>query len=206
LAFALSKLGLIADAMKEYPRAMQYHQESRDILVEFGDLAGEAYTTSRMSLSAFGMGQHAKALQFGRAGYAIFAEIGHRWGMTVSLCRIGFSVLGLGEMVEARICFHDALERALAFQMNSLALYALAGMACVFAEGGDAACAVELIAFVRPRSPAIYLETVEPWLSDLGTKMLQDEYSAAEARGKAADLEAVAAMVLRDRVPEQKPP
>ncbi len=166
LAFALSKLGLAADALKDYQRAVDYHHEARDIFVRFGDRAGEAYTLSRLSMSLHGLGQIEAAIRSGRQGLELFEEIGHRWGIGVSLCRIGFPVLDSGDIQEARSLFCEALERALEFKMESLALYALGGLASVYTAESKYQEALQIFAVFleHPVTPAIYKEIAQPYV------------------------------------------
>jgi predicted ATPase/DNA-binding SARP family transcriptional activator len=199
MAFVLSKQGLVADAQKDYSQAMRYHQEAYEIFAGFGDRAGQAYTTSRLSLSAYGQGRYSEARQLGRRGYEHFEELGHRWGMGASLCRIGFAALGLKLRREARTCFRDALELAAGMKHVPLILYSLAGIACLLAEEGKEAQAVELLTFVEehPQTPPTYLDAAARWFTDIETRLPRAALSAARERGAASELDAIVDAVLR---------
>lgn len=169
LAFALSKLGLGADALKDYQQAVAYHQEARETFVKLGDQAGEAYTLSRLSISMYAMGKLDEAIHAGRQGLELFEGIGHRWGIGVSMCRIGFPVLKQGDPVEANRLFAQALQRALEFNMEALALYALGGLASVLTSQAefDRAAEVFTVFLAHPVTPPIYKETVQPYVDQL---------------------------------------
>ena len=92
---------------------MKYHLEGQKIFLEFGDRAGEAYTTSRMSIAAYGMGNFEQAICYGEDGLECFQEISHRWGMIVSLCGFAFLTMSLGRLQEAENLFYEWLKRAL---------------------------------------------------------------------------------------------
>jgi tetratricopeptide (TPR) repeat protein len=201
MAFVLSKQGLVADAEEDHSQAKRYHTEALEILAGFGDQAGQAYVTSRLSLTAYGQGRYAEARHLGRRGYERFEELGHRWGMGASLCRIGFAALGLGRRHEAGSCFHKALKLAACMQHVPLILYSLAGMACLMAEEGKEAQAVELLAFVEehPQTPPTYLDIAGRWFSGIKSGLAQEALSAARERGAASELDAIVGAVLRDR-------
>lgn len=199
MAFVLSKQGLVADAQKDYSQAMRYHQKAYEIFAGFGDRAGQAYTTSRLSLSAYGQGRYSEARQLGRRGHELFEELGHRWGMGASLCRIGFSALGLKHRREAKTCFQEALELAASMQHVPLILYSLAGKACLLAEEGKEAEAVELLTLVEehPQTPTTYLDSAERWFSGIETRLPRAALAAARERGGASELDAIVDAVLR---------
>ena len=55
VGFAVSKLGLLADAMGEYQHAIRYHEGALHEFEEFDDLVGAAYTISRLSPASYGL-------------------------------------------------------------------------------------------------------------------------------------------------------
>src|SRR5712691_470135 len=134
LAYATSKLGILADAEERYGDALRLHMEANDLFASVGDVGGTGYTLSRASLSAFGLGDYPKALRLGRAGYEAFSEVNHRWGTITALCRIGFAALALGGVDEAQRTFCAALEQAHASAAISLELLALSGVGAVLRE------------------------------------------------------------------------
>jgi hypothetical protein len=82
-----------------------------------------------------------------------------------------------------------------------LILYSLAGTACLMAEEGKEAQAVELLAFAEehPQTPPIYLEIAERRFIDIETRLPRAALSTARERGAASELEAVVGAVLRER-------
>jgi len=173
LAFALSKLGLSADASKDFQQAVDYHNKARDIFVSVGDRAGEAYTLSRLSMSLYGLGEIEAAIRAGRQGLEQFEEIGHRWGIGVSLCRIGFPVLDSGDLQEARSLFYEALERALEFKMEGLALYALE-------SEYQEALEIFAVFLEHPATPAIYKEIAQPYIERARTNASAEEIESSK--------------------------
>jgi predicted ATPase len=200
LAFALSKLGLVADGLRDYKLSLKHHSESREILAKFGDKAGMAYATSRMSVGKYGLNDFEEAIQLGQEGYELFKELGHRWGMTVSLCRVGFAELQLSEVGAARNNFFEALKGALEIEYIPLSLYAISGIASVMVEKGQHIRAAELFEFFdkNPRTPALYKDIVEPWSESLKGHLLVQELEEARARGIAFEFEDLVMELLKE--------
>src|SRR5205085_11101820 len=96
LAYATSKLGLLADAEERFGDALRLHIEANELFESVGDPGGTGYALSRASLSAYGLGDYSEALRLGRAGHDAFSESNHSWGLIAALCRIGFAALALG--------------------------------------------------------------------------------------------------------------
>ena len=82
LAYATSKLGLLADAEERFGDALRRHIEANELFESVGDPGGTGYALSRASLSAYGLGDYSEALRLARAGYEAFSESSHRWGLT----------------------------------------------------------------------------------------------------------------------------
>jgi predicted ATPase len=136
LGFALSKLGLLADAQGGYAKAIDLHLEARDVFAGLGDQAGAGYTLSRASMSAYCLGDYEQAMRHALAGYEGFESANHRWGMTAALCRLGFATAALGDFDEARGHLRRALELAREMQATSLLLHALSGVGVLLALEG----------------------------------------------------------------------
>jgi predicted ATPase/class 3 adenylate cyclase len=199
-AYALSKLGLVSDGMKDFKLSLKLHTEAREIFSSYGDKAGMAYTTSRLSMGAFGLGDYEWAKELGLEGFEWFQEIGHRWGMTASLCRMGFAELKLGEVDEARANFYEGLERALEIEYIPLALYAISGVASVLVEKGEQTRAMELFEFFQnhPSTHPLWKEFAEPWSSAAEAALSSDDLDKAKARGMGFEFEALVEELLRE--------
>ncbi len=202
LAFALSKLGLLADAEGRYEEAMRLHMEANALFDAAGDRGGAGYTLSRASLSAYGLGDYPGAMRLGRAGYEAFSEVNHRWGVISALCRMGFAALALGDRTEAGEHLSVALERAHAARAISLELLALSGVGALLAEEGEAPRAAVLLTFAlgHEQLPAAYGFAARPALDALEASLSPDELAAAREAAAAADLDELLEEALAGRV------
>ena len=191
LAYALSKLGILADAEERYADAMRLHMEANELFASVGDVGGTGYTLSRASLSAYGTGNYQEALRLGRDGYEAFSEVNHRWGTIAALCRIGFAALALGDLDEARRTFRSALERGHASAAISLELLALSGLGALLRETGKPNDAATLLTFAlgHEQLPPSYSIAARPALEALEAELPPDQLAAARAAATAASLE-----------------
>ena len=190
LAYALSKLGILADAEERYADAMRLHMEANELFAGVGDIGGAGYTLSRASLSAYGMEDYEEALRLGRAGYEAFTEVNHRWGTIAALCRIGFATLALGGIDEAQRTFRTALERAHASAAISLELLALSGVGAVLRATGEREQAATVLTFAlgHEQLPLAYSFAARPSLEALEAELPPEQLAAARVAAAEASL------------------
>jgi predicted ATPase/class 3 adenylate cyclase len=190
LAYATSKLGILADAEERYADALRLHTEANRLFASVGDVGGTGYALSRASLSACGVGDFEEALRLGRAGYEAFSEVNHRWGTTTALSRIGFAALALGDAGEAADRFRLALERARASEAISLQLLALSGIGAVLAETGEPEQAAPMLMFAlgHEQLPPSYSFAARPALVALEENLSEAQLAAARAAAADATL------------------
>jgi predicted ATPase/class 3 adenylate cyclase len=193
LSFALSKLGILADALKDYERARRLHQDALDVFVDLEQKAGEGYCLTRLSFSTRGLGRYEEAVDLGRAGYAAFESLGHPWGMIRARIEVGFAELALHRPGDARRSFGDALARAMEHRLVSNAIYALIGIASVLTREGDHAHAAQIFAFaIHHRStPSLFRDIAERTLTDLVPRLDPGLLAAVRERGLTTTLEQV---------------
>jgi len=160
IAFAVSKMGLAADGLKNHDKALQYHQKALEVFKRIENQVGIGYSLSRMSMSACFLGNFEQALKYGKEALELFDELGHRWEISCSLSRIGFAYIGMGLFDFAQENFSKALEISDQNQMEPLSLYALAGLCCVMMKMGQEKDAFELMYYVKyhPKTPKTYLD------------------------------------------------
>jgi predicted ATPase/class 3 adenylate cyclase/tetratricopeptide (TPR) repeat protein len=196
LAFALSKLGLLSDASRDYARAIDMHTEANAYFDAVGERGGAGYALSRASVSAYCLGDYEEALRYGEAGYTAFADVNHRWGMIGAACRVGFALAALGDHDRARERLSWALGRARATEAMSLALLALSGVGVLLARQGEERRAAELLAFVLgyPGFPPFYFITSHPELERLEAELPPAELAAVREAASASDFETAVAI------------
>lgn len=191
-AYAIGKLGLLADAEERFGDALRFHLEAHDLFASVGEPAGLGYSLSRASHSAYGLGDYSEALRLARAGYEAFSESNHRWGLITALCRIGFAALALGDGAEARERFEVALERAHAAQAISLELLALSGIgACLATDPAEEERAAVTLTFAlgHEQLPASYAIAARPALDRLEAELSAEQLAAVREASAAATLE-----------------
>ena len=202
LAFAISKLGLLADADGDYARAIDLHLEARDLFAGAGDQGGAGYTLSRASMSAYCLGDYEQAMELAIAGYEGFERANHRWGMTAALCRLGFAAAALRRFDESREHLRRALELARSMEATSLLLHALSGVGVLLAWEGDGRDAAVVLFFSlgHEAMPATYRQVAEPTLDELRAKLDPEELASAREAATGLDLAELVSETLVDRV------
>jgi tetratricopeptide (TPR) repeat protein len=198
-AYALSKLGIHADAEGRYEDAMRQHLDANALFDSVGDRGGAGYTLSRASMSACALGDYPEALRLARAGYEAFSEVNHRWGVIVALCRIGFPALALGDEGEAARCFGQALERAHSSEAISLELLALSGVGAWLDRRGDSMRAATMLTFAlgHEQLPAAYGFLARPALERLEAELPAERLAAARDAAAGATLPGITEDALR---------
>ncbi len=191
LAYASSKLGILADAEERYADAMRLHMEANELFAGVGDVGGAGYALTRSSFSAWGMEDYEEALRLGREGHEAFSEVNHRWGTILALCRIGFAALALGDVDEAQRTLHEALEQAHASAAISLELLALSGVGAVLRETGEREQAATLLTCVlgHEQLPPTYSIAARPALEALEAELPPEQLAAARLAAAATGLE-----------------
>jgi predicted ATPase len=204
LAYAISKLGILADAEGRYADAMRLHMEANELFAGVGDVGGAGYALSRASLSAYGIEEYEEALRLGRAGYEAFGEVNHRWGMIAALCRIGFAALALGDVDEAQRTLREALEQAHASAAISLELLALSGVGAVIRATGEREQAATVLTFAlgHEQLPSSYSIAARPALDALEAELPPEKLAAARHAAAAASLEDLVDQALAVTAPK----
>jgi predicted ATPase/class 3 adenylate cyclase len=198
--FALSKLGLLADAEGDYAKAIDVHLEASELFAGAGDQAGAGYTQSRASMSAYCLGDYGQAMHYALAGYEGFEQANHRWGMTAALCRLGFASGALGRFDESREHLRRALELAREMQATSLVLHALSGVGVLLAREGEDRRGAEVLLFSlgHEAMPLLNRTVAQPTLDRLETELDPAELAEAREVAESTDLDELVSDVLAE--------
>lgn len=202
LGFAISKLGLLADAEGDYEAAIALHVEARELFARAGDEAGTGYTQTRASMSAYCLREYEQAMEHALAGFEGFERANHRWGMTAALCRLGFAAAALGRFDEAREHLRRALELAREMQATSLLLHALSGVGVLLCREGADTRAAPMLMFClgHEAMPAAYRVVAQPTLDELRIRLDPEELAAAREAAAGLDMNELVSETLGDRV------
>jgi tetratricopeptide (TPR) repeat protein len=199
LAYAQSKVGILADEEGDYATGLAYHLETQKSFERSGELAGVGYAMSRASFSSYWLGDYEGALSYAREALRAFSEINHTWGVISSLCRVGYAAVGTGEPGEAQDAFADALRQAREAGMRALVAHAACGLGVIRARTGDLDQAVSILTATTHVDglPPLYRRIAEVELDDLARRMPAVEFESA--RGTAdAGLDAIADELLQE--------
>jgi predicted ATPase/DNA-binding SARP family transcriptional activator/Tfp pilus assembly protein PilF len=197
-AACLHNLSTVAYLQEDYEEARRLRQETLDICRQIGYRWGIASALKSLGDVAFRLGEHAQAVRYLEGSLALLEEEGDRRSQAYTLNSLGTVAQTMGRGQKARQSFQRALRAAMEIREPALALDILMSLARLSAEDGDVMRALELLAFVlhHPASEQQTKDQAEPLRAELGQRISNDALHAAEARGRALELDVLAAQIL----------
>ena len=103
---SLISLGNAYNSLGEYPRAIDYHQQSLDIKQAIGDRSGVAISLNNLGNAYYSLGEYPQAIDYYQQSLEITQAIGDRSGVAISLIGLGNAYYSLGEYPQA-IDYHQ---------------------------------------------------------------------------------------------------
>lgn len=197
IAANLNNMGNVAKDLGEYAEAKELYQKSLKIKRETGDRKGIAASLGNLGTVAYVAGQYDEAKQYHHEMLVLCKDIGYPWGIISSLIGLGTDASGQGQLDEAKQYFCDGLHMAMDSSAVPLALDAVVEIASLL---HDKERALALFAFVGSHA-SCYVhtkKTVEQRWSELASQLPDDVVEAAQQKGKAMELEKIAAELLEE--------
>ena len=199
---ALHLLGVVAHQRGAYLKARECHSESRALFQEMGRHGQAAEQLSFLGDAALAMGEYAEAERCLRETLAVFKDLGKYASTAGSMVILGDVAVARGDYSAARERYRQALEVTLDHRPVGGQLRVLVGMSKLLArERGDPVSverAVELVSlalrhFSGYRLLQRAIHKAQRCLDELRSELSPDAFAAAQARGRALDLDATVA-------------
>ncbi len=186
----------------QYEQARAQAQLHLTLSRETGYRRGIAGGPAFLGGIALAEGKYAEARQLLQEAVAVLQEIGQRGELGWPLAALGAAELGLGNVSQARQYFRQALQTATETRSFMTAALTITGVALFLAVQGEAERAVELYALMS-RYPAaansrIAEDVVGRFVGVAAATLPPDVVAAAQARGRARDLDATVAELLAE--------
>jgi tetratricopeptide (TPR) repeat protein len=197
-AVSLVNLGLVALAQARYADTKPLEAEALAIFRETGYPMGEAVALNNLGTAHYLLGEYAEAKPLLQECLTLCRELGHRYIAAYTLANLGVTAGGLGDFPAAWQYTREALQMAAGVKSISATLLALVGAARLLAKQGAPERAAEVAALVG-QHPAANHETkgrAAELLTELAAALPAPALVAAEERGRARALDAVAGEVL----------
>jgi len=197
IAGSLSLLAIDACGLGEYGEAKKLFRESLAIYKEIG-ISGEEGVLGDLGEVANVLGEYAEAIQLAQESLTLSKKLGDHDGIAWSLRVLGDATCGLEDFPGAKKHFHQALEIATTARMTDFAPLTLVEIARLLAAEGEKERALELLALVlhHPASWQWARDRAAPLVAELEAELSPDVVAAAQARGRARNLEATVAELL----------
>jgi tetratricopeptide (TPR) repeat protein len=202
VALFLDHLGWVTRLVGDFEEAERCHRESLAIAQEIGDLLGVAGSLDNLSLVAYDLGAYTRAERLCKEGLVIRRDFGHQWSIAVSLQNLGGISVAQGDYQAAETYFREALGIFSQEQTPLDSLTSLVGLAALLARKGRTEWAIEITALAS-RYPLVansrsFEEIVRQHITIAAADLPPETVSAAQARGRARDLDATVAEVLTE--------
>ena len=198
----LNLLGIVAIMQEDYGQAEAYWEEGLGLIQEMGDRLAMADVLNNLGyINHHNLGDLEKAKQYYIKSLSIGREIGHRQGATSTLSNLGHLHILLGEHALAWEYLREALSESIAIGLTPLTLDALAAVALLQSETGQADSATEMVGLIvnHPSVGADSVQVAETILAELRDALAMEQLEAALARGKGMELSAVVAELLAEK-------
>lgn len=190
-ARALSDLGTVAAAMRDYDVAIDLLVQSADAYRELGERRPLAIVLGNLGHIASERPDYEAAIEFASEALAIQRAEGDSMNASVTLYNLGDSSLLMGDLEAAAGWLREALELALELGYKEVMAYALAASARLCAVRGEDERVAELVGVahaVLAESGASLLASAQTALdavaADAREKLGADAYGRAYERGR----------------------
>jgi tetratricopeptide (TPR) repeat protein len=196
-------LGQIAYAQGQLEEAEAHFRQELAIVRDLGHREFQSWCLSRLGAAVLAQGRQADAAGLLAEGLALAESSGDPQGMAYTHNQLGELAFKQGARDTARQHWRAALEMARRMQGREqllVILNALMGLATLLTAEGAAERAIELLTLVR-RAATIDRRTetkVEQQLAGLEASLPAGQFTAAQARGRARELEATLAEILAE--------
>uniref|UniRef100_UPI0039C67083 tetratricopeptide repeat protein n=1 Tax=unclassified Anabaena TaxID=2619674 RepID=UPI0039C67083 len=107
---SLTSLGNAYNYLGQYPRAIEFFQQSLDIKRDIGDRNGEGISLNNLGSAYNSLGQYPRAIEFFQQSLDIKRDIGDRNGEGISLNNLGSAYNSLGQYPRAIEFFQQSLD------------------------------------------------------------------------------------------------
>ena len=182
-ARALYAASVLADVQADYPVALEYAREARDIYQQFGDIQGVATTTIALAVQTQHQGKHEEATSLFGETVTLWEQLGDQTAVDLAMSNMANAAKAGGNFELARTLFERVVRSSQARGDARGVASALNGLGEVAASQGDREAARRL----HHESLVGYREIDDRWgsarvLADLGELALNAGECAAADR------------------------
>ncbi len=199
VAGSLDNLGIVAYETGNYLEAQRLFGEGLALRHEAGQVWSIAISLQHMGAAALALGDYTQAERALQESLDLHMQLQDSVDAVQARNLLGDVRLAQGNPPEAIAYYRQALRHAVQAHYFSEALRSLTGLATSFAQSGESARAVELLAIIlrHPGSDYFTRAAASRLLEETAGSLSAEALAEAEARGQANTLEAMLATVER---------
>ena len=108
IAYSLVGLGNAYNSQGDYPRAIDYYQQSLEIQQQIGDRSGEANTLMGLGVAYGSQGEYQRAIDYHQQSLEIQQQIGDRSGEANTWFNLGDTRKNLQQNLEAKTAYENS--------------------------------------------------------------------------------------------------
>ena len=144
MAYSLYNLGRALQGKKEFPKALKYYLEARDLLTAANHKRGMAAVLNNIAeIYQKYYKDYSKALEYFRQTLPLYKEIGLQWGVANTQQNIGKTYIEMHQYEPARTYLETALEMAMKIESRHLIYNIYSGFINLYKGSGDFKQALE---------------------------------------------------------------
>jgi predicted ATPase/DNA-binding SARP family transcriptional activator len=199
VALTLTLLGSVAVYTDDLAGAALLFAEAGELYRRQGNVRGVAVSTGNLGLTALNRCDYSRAVELCSEGVELSREVGDTFNLALMLVNLGLAQLGVAEHAAAHASLVEAILLARKIHSDHQIVYAMVGLtALAAAEGADARAAElagaadALATAASTRLNAADRELNERTIASVRTRLGDDLFAQAWARGTSSELETVA--------------
>lgn len=185
IANTLNGLGIVAYHQQQYNQALHYYSRSQVIAKELGDMRLFAHSANNLGELARSQGNLELARRYYEAALGVLRELGDQWGTALALDNLGH-VSAADDPTAAWELYSQAIALANRHNVAVIVMDALAGMAALLLQNGDAVTAAEWLGLVlnHPSTVEETRQEIAPMMTRLKAVLAEDDLNRALERGQ----------------------
>jgi tetratricopeptide (TPR) repeat protein len=201
LAEGLAQMGTLAFRQDDFFKAQDYFQESLNVSRLISHHANEASVLSELGSLLCELGDMPASLEYLEMALSVSIRIGDRWASAIALRYMTDVFRVIGDIPHACLKLRQGLEIACRLQSNAIRVKYLLEAALLWCDQDRAEQAAIWIGLLQENANLLTTEEIKLYhqlIRRLEGRLSQEQFSAANERGKTLNLDTVMQEILQE--------